>query len=144
MPGLATLSVVGVIVLAVLVVIFLKVRQKDILSAMMEKRRSTSKLVTRAEYVEGAEAIPVVVALTDDSFYYENPDLEASFELNRIDEIEYADDLATGRHHAASAEVLRLRSHGTTFEFLLDKPDVAKWRAALPARRLGSAVAQAV
>ena len=144
MPGLATLSVVGVIVLAVLVVVFLKVRQKDILSAMMEKRRPTSKLVTRAEYVEGAEAIPVVVALTDDTFYYENPDLEASFELNRIDEIEYADDLATGRHHAANAEVLRLRSHGTTFEFLLEKPECAKWRAALPARRLGSPVAQAV
>ena len=144
MPGLATLSVVGLIVLAVLVVVFLKVRQKDILSAMMEKRRPSSKLVTRAEYVEGAEAIPVVVALTDDTFFYENSDLEASFELNRIDEIEYADDLATGRHHAENAEVLRLRSHGTTFEFLLEKPECAKWRAALPARRLGSPVAQAV
>jgi len=138
MPGLATLTVVGLIVLAVLVFVFLKVRQGDLLGEIMEKRRPNSKIVSRADYVEGAEAIPVAIALTEDTFYYENPDLEASFDLVRIDEIEYADDLMTGKRHTADSQVLRLRSHGTTFEFLLSKPDTVKWQSVLPARTIGN------
>lgn len=143
MSGLATLTVVGVIVLAVLVVVFLKMRQRDLLGAIMEKRRPTSKLVSRADYVEGAQTIPVALALTGDTIYYENPDMEASFELNRIDEIEYSDELMTGKNHDERCRVLRLRSHGTTFEFLLGKNDCQKWETALPPRTLGT-VARAV
>ena len=44
-----------------------------------------------------AEQIPVALSLSADTLYYENPDMEASFELSRLDEIEYADELATGR-----------------------------------------------
>ena len=138
MPELATVTVVGVVVLAVLTVIFLKVRQKDLTGAMMEKRRASSKIVSRADYVEGAEKIPVALSLTTDCLYYENPDLEASFELNRLDEIEYAEDLATGQEIGASCRVLRLRSHGATFEFVLDQVEAAKWAAALPARTYGN------
>lgn len=137
MPELATVTLVGLVVLAVLVVIFVKVRQKDLIGAIMEKRRASSKLVSRADYVEGVEKIPVALSLTEDSLYYENPDLDASFELNRIEEIEYSDDLSTGRSHDAQYDVLRLRSHGATFEFLLEKPEWKKWMAALPPRRIG-------
>jgi hypothetical protein len=144
MPELATLTLVGLVVLAVLVVIFLKVRRKDLVGAFVEKRRPTSKLASRAEYVEGVEKIPVALSLTEDAIYYENPDLEASFELDRIEEIEYSEDLSTGRNHDASSEVLRLRSHGATFEFLLEKPECKKWMAALPARRIGQSSARAV
>jgi hypothetical protein len=126
----------GVALLAVLVVVFLRVRQKDLLGAIMEKRRAGSKLVGRAEYVEGPDSIPVAIALTADTFYYENSDLEASFDLNRIDEVEYSDELMTGKNHAASARVMRLRSHGTAFEFLVDKTEAPKWQAALPARAM--------
>ncbi|MEO6487407.1 MAG: hypothetical protein ABIO78_05630, partial [Thermoanaerobaculia bacterium] len=101
-----------------------------------------SKLVSRAEYVEGLESMPVAVALTADSFYYENPDLEASFDLNRIDEIEYGDELATGRVVEAHSHVLRLRSHGTVFEFILNNDDSARWKAAMPPRRLGPTAAR--
>ena len=143
MPGLATMTIVGVLVLAVLVVVFLKVRQRDLIAAFMEKRRSSAKLVSRADYVEGAELIPVAIALTATTFYYENPDLEASFDLDRIDEIEYSDELATGKSHTANSRVLRLRSHGTAFEFLIENAESRKWENALPARRLGP-VAHAV
>jgi hypothetical protein len=132
-----------VVVLAVLFIVFLKVRQKDLIGAMLEKRRGSSRLVSRAEYVEGAELIPVAMALTTDQLYYENPDLEASFDLNRLDEIEYADDLVTGKNHRADVRVLRLRSHGATFEFLLEKPDATRWESALPPRTLGGAAAHA-
>lgn len=145
MPGLATMTIVGVLVLAVLVVVFMKVRQRDMIGAMMEKRRSSATLVSRGDYVEGAELIPVAIALDANTFYYENPDLEASFELQRIDEVEYSDELATGKNHTDATRVLRLRSHGTAFEFLIEKAESRKWEAALPARRLGpSAHAQAV
>ena len=35
-----TITLVGVVVLVVMVVIFLKVRQKDLIGAMMQKRRN--------------------------------------------------------------------------------------------------------
>jgi len=143
MPGLATMTIIGVFVLAVLVFVFLKVRQRDLIASFMEKRRSSAKLVSRADYVEGAELIPVAIALTPNTFYYENPDLEASFDLDRIDEIEYSDELATGKNHADDCRVLRLRSHGTAFEFLIEKTESRKWEAALPPRTLGP-VARAV
>jgi hypothetical protein len=143
MSVLAILTVVGVIVLAVLVVVYLKMRQRDLLGAFMEKRRASAKLVSRADYIEGAETIPVALALTADTFYYENPDMEASFDLNRIDEIEYSDELMTGKNHGENCRVLRLRSHGTAFEFLVDRAESRKWETALPARTLGP-VARAV
>jgi hypothetical protein len=140
----ATVTIIGLAVLAVLVVIYLKLRQGDVLGALMEKRRGSSKLVTRADYVEGREQIPVALSLSADTIYYENADMEASFDLNRIDEIEYSDDLATGRD-VHGHRVLRLRSHGATFEFLLEKAIAPKWEAALPAHTYGQqASAQAV
>ena len=132
----ATVTVIGLAVLAVLVVVYLKLRRGDVLGALMDKRRGSSKLVTRADYVEGRDQIPVALSLSADTLYYESPDMEASFDLNRIDEIEYTDDLATGRD-VHGCRVLRLRSHGATFEFLLDKADAAKWAAALPAHTYG-------
>lgn len=135
MPDVGTITLVGIVVLAVLVVIFLKVRQKDLIGAMMQKRQAGATLVSRADYVEGMETIPVALALTADSLYYENPDLEASFDLNRIDEIEYGEELATGKTIGDDCTVLRLRSHGAAFEFLLEKPEAKKWMAALPPRR---------
>jgi hypothetical protein len=133
----ATVTIVGLAVLAVLLVLYLNLRRKDVLGALMDKRRASSKLVTRADYVEGREQVPVALSVTADTLYYESPDMEASFELSRLDEIEYADDLATGRD-VHGCRVLRLRSHGATFEFLIDKADVAKWMAALPARSYGN------
>lgn len=138
-------SVILVVAAVVLVSVYLKMRQRDHLDVLIKKRQPGSKLVSRAEYAEGMESIPVALALTGDTFYYENPDLEASFELSRVDEIEYDDELATGKTVDADNRVLRLRSHGAAFEFILNKEDAAKWAAALPARRMGdSAAAQAV
>jgi hypothetical protein len=136
-------TIVGVLVLAGLIIWYLKLRRKDIVGALLEKRRGSSRLVTRADYVEGAELIPVAMALTNDSLYYENPDLEASFELKRLDEIEYSDELVTGKNHTDATRVLRLRSHGATFEFLMERADSQKWESALPPRRLGTVTAHA-
>ena len=130
-------SVVGVVVLAVLVWLFLRTRSQDQISEMMEKRRTSCRLVSRAEYVEGMNDQPVALCLSDANLYYENNDMQASFELSRIDEVEYDDELATARSIAAGSRALRLRSHGQTFEFVMPVAEAAKWQAALPPRRAG-------
>jgi hypothetical protein len=132
----AWLNVVLVLAFLGAVALFFKKRRSDQLGAMMRKRQASSTLVTRAEYVEGMERMPVVLALTRETIHYENPDLEASFDLNRLDEIEYADDLATGRNLPHGCRVLRLRSHGAVFEFLLPQNECPKWMAALPPHRI--------
>ena len=137
-------TVVGLVVLAGLVAVYLRLRQRDQIAAILQKRQPTSKLVSRAEYMEGAESIPVALSLSGETFYYENPDLEASFDLARVDEIEYDDELVTGKSVPETCRALRLRSHGATFEFVLEKAEAAKWAAALPARRMGEPTAQAV
>ncbi len=144
MTMVGTITVVGLVVLAGLIVLFLRTRASDLLEEIMTKRRPTSKLVSRAEYIEGLERMPVALALTEDKFYYENPDLNAMFDLDRIDEVEYDDELATGRPVEHGCRALRLRSHGTTFEFILAPQDCAKWMAALPQHRANEEAAKAV
>lgn len=136
MPSLATLTIIGLVVLGVLIWLFFRTRTGDLITEMVEKRRPNSRLVCRADYVEGRDHIPVALALTDDTFYYENPDLQASFELRRIEEVDYDDELLTGHAADPAHRVLRLRSHGRAFEYLLARADADKWAAALPARHL--------
>jgi hypothetical protein len=144
MVSLGTATVIGVIVLAALLWFFFRTRRNDRLGEMVEKRRSGSKLVARADYVEGLERMPVAIALTSDTFFYENADLQASFELARIDEVEYDNELATGRNVDADSRVLRLRSHGATFEFIMPTAEASKWQGTLTPRRLDQSTARVV
>jgi hypothetical protein len=136
MPWVGTVTVVGLVVLAALIVFFVRTRSQDLLAEMIAKKKAGSKIVSRAEYVEGMQRMPVAISLAGDNFYYENSDLQASFDLAMIDEIEYDDELATGRSVEHGCRVLRLRSHGTTFDFILAPADCQQWMAALPPRRL--------
>jgi hypothetical protein len=133
MPFLTTITVVGLVVLAGLVWLFMRTRQRDLIADIMAKRKASSKLVVRADYIEGLEKMPVALSLTGTAIYYQNPDMEASFDLKDIEEIEYDDELATGRSVTHGCRALRLRSHGHTFEFVLQPADCQQWMAALPA-----------
>jgi hypothetical protein len=144
MAWVGTITVVGLVVLAGLIVLFVRTRAKDQIEDILNKRRPNSKLVSRADYVEGLERMPVALALADDRFYYENHDFEAQFDLRMIDEVEYDDELATGRNVDHGCRALRLRSHGTTFEFILAADVCAKWMEALPPRRANEERAKAV
>ena len=135
-------TIVGLVVLVALIWILMRMRTKDLLEEKMARRRSSSRLVSRADLVEGMERIPVALALTNEAIYYENPDLDASLDLKQIEEVEYDNETATGQ--VLDGNALRLRSHGHTFEFVLDPDSTGKWRAMLPARRLGQGTAQAV
>jgi hypothetical protein len=134
MPWLGTVTVVGLVVLVALVVLYLRLRMKDMIDEHVKKRSATSRVCSRADYVEGIERIPVALALTNDTLYYENSDLQASLELQNIDEVEYDDETATGK--SVDGKALRLRSHGHTIEFVLDANDAKLWQTALPPHRL--------
>jgi len=106
----------------------------DRINAFSERRRAGSRLVSRGELVDGNRHLTVALALTDSTFFYENPEMEASIDLEWVREIEYDNELATGGVVAAG-EVLRLRSDSQTFEFVLPNDAAARWHSVLPPRR---------
>lgn len=134
MPSVGVITIVGVVVLCALVYVFLKIRMKDLLDEFIKRRSATSRVCTRAEFVEGRDRIPVALALTDDTIYYENPDLQASLDLKLIDEVEYDDETTTGQ--SVEGKALRLRAHGHAFEFVMDANTARLWQNALPPHRL--------
>ena len=133
--ALVLITVVGLAAVAGLVFLLLRAHLNDQLSSILKKRAPSSKIAQVATFIEGIEEVPVVVAVTDGAFYYENPDLQAHFDLNLVEEIEYDDELSTAKEHH-EGKVLRLRSHGQAFEFVLPKNDAPKWMQALPPRRV--------
>ncbi len=139
---LTTVTIVGLVVLAALIWLFLRMRSKDLIEEKIARRRGSARLVSRADLIEGRERIPVALALTNDAIFYENPDLDASLDLRQIDEVEYDDETSTGQ--VLDGNALRLRSHGHTFEFVLDPDSTGKWKAMLPGRRIGQGTAHAV
>jgi len=106
----------------------------DRIAAFSEKRRVTSRIVSRGEFFDGSRHIEVALALTGETFYYENADMEASLDLEWVREIEYDTRLATGAA-IAHGKVLRLRCYSQTFEFVLPDDVVARWQTMLPPRR---------
>jgi hypothetical protein len=139
---LTVVTIVGLVVLAALIWLYFRMRSQDLIEQMMAKRRASARLVSRADFVEGLERIPVALSLTTDMICYENPDLDASLELRHIEEIEYDEETATGQ--AVDGKALRLRSHGHTFEFVLDPSAIQQWQTTLPPRHLDQGTAQAV
>jgi hypothetical protein len=139
MPQLETMTVVGVVVLAVLIWIYFRLRSKDHVEEVLAKYKTSARVCSRACLLEGMEQIPVALALSADSITYENRDLQASIDLSVIEEVEYDDETATG--HTIAGKVLRLRAHNHVFEFTLDLPSAKQWETALPARRVQTAKA---
>ncbi|HEX9982914.1 MAG TPA: hypothetical protein VGF69_06605 [Thermoanaerobaculia bacterium] len=135
---------IAVAVVVALVFVFQNMRRNDRLGELLKKRAAGAQVQSRASYVEANHLVPVALTLTGDSLHYENADLEASFELSRIDEVEYDDELVTGKNLEGKCRALRLRSHGAAFEFVLQPGDCEKWMAALPPRRMGEQTAHAV
>ncbi|MFN2442561.1 MAG: hypothetical protein ABR517_07745 [Thermoanaerobaculia bacterium] len=106
----------------------------DRIAELNEKRRATSRLVSRGEFVDGNRHLDVALAVTQDTFFYENSDMQASLDLQWVREVEYDSELATGAE-VESGKVLRLRSGSQTFEFILPADVVDRWHMTLPPRR---------
>jgi hypothetical protein len=139
MTQLETMTVVGVVVLAILIWVYFRLRSKDHVEQLLAKYKTSARVCSRACLLEGMEQIPVALAMTAESINYENRDLQASIDLSVIEEVEYDDETATG--HTVAGKVLRLRAHNHLFEFTLDLPSAKQWETALPARRVDRAKA---
>ena len=128
------LTIAAVIALAILGFNLYRRFGADRIAAFNDKRRGTSRIVSRGEFVDANRHQAVALALTQETFFYENGDMEGSIDLQWVREIEYDTELATGLA-IASGKVLRLRSHSQTFEFILPNDVVARWHMMLPPRR---------
>jgi hypothetical protein len=106
----------------------------DRIAQFNERRRSSSRMVGRGEFVDGNRHLDVALAVTQSTFFYENSDMQASLDLQWVREIEYDTELATGGV-VDGGKVLRLRSDSQTFEFVLPNDTVARWHMMLPPRR---------
>jgi hypothetical protein len=126
--------VILVPLLAVLVWILAKRLASDRLQLFSERRRGSSRLVSRGEFVDGSRHLPVALALTDVEFYYENSDMQAFLERQWIHEVEYENELSTGQS-VGDGTVLRLRCFSQTLEFVLPRDVVRQWQTFLPAHR---------
>ena len=121
------------ILVAIAVIAFLgwtlwKRTSSDSLQLFTDRRRDSSRVVGRGEFVDGSRHMPVALALTDAAFYYENSDMQASLERQWIHEVEYDDELSTGQS-IGKGTVLRLRCFSQKFEFVLppgNEPFLAK------------------
>lgn len=106
----------------------------DRIAALNERRRATSRLVSRGELVDGNRHLDVALAVTDSTLFYENGDMNASIDLHWVREIEYDNELSTGAM-PANGKVLRLRTQSQVLEFVLPEALVPRWHMMLPPRR---------
>lgn len=131
---LVWLTVVAAAVVAVLGWYLYHRFGSDRIAELNESRRTSSRMVSRGEFVDGNRHMPVALAVTQSTFFYENADMQASLDLQWVREIEYDTELATGSAIGAG-KVLRLRSNSQTFEFVLPEDMVTRWNVVLPPRR---------
>jgi hypothetical protein len=139
---LASLTILAVVIVAVLGWLLYSKVGAGRIEAMTEKRRATSRMVGRGEFVDGNSHQEVALALTASTFFYENADMEASLDIDWLREIDYDDELSTGQA-VEHGKVLRLRSDSRMFEFILPNDTVARWHMMLPPRRPQTAPATA-
>jgi hypothetical protein len=131
---LVWLSIAAVVVVGILGWNLSRRFGTDRIEALNEKRRGTSRLVSRGEFIDGNRHLDVALAVTNSTFFYENADMEGSLDLQWVREIEYDTELATGTV-PLTGKVLRLRSNSQTFEFVLPNDMVPRWHLMLPPRR---------
>lgn len=106
----------------------------DQLQVLNDQRRPASRIVGRGEFIDGSRRLEVALALTSTAFYYESSTVQASLDLEWIEEVDYDTNLATGRS-ITGGKVMRLRCHRQVFEFVLPENAAAAWETALPAGR---------
>src|SRR5438132_4671022 len=135
------LLLIAAVSVALLTWVLWKRFASDRLKLFSDRRRGSSRLVSRGEFVDGNRRMPVALALTDLAFYYENSDMQASLERQWIHEVEYDDELSTAQS-IGEGTVLRLRCFSQTFEFVLPADTVRQWKSFLPPHKMMETPAQ--
>lgn len=126
--------VLAAVVVIGLIVWFRRLREDDRMTVLLAHTPGASMISSRAQLIEGGSHIPVALTLAPTRITYRNEDVDASIDIGQIDEVEYGSDLVTGG--IAGGAVLRLRSHGRAFEFVLDVAAAERWSQRLPPHRV--------
>jgi hypothetical protein len=127
--------VISILVLVGIYLLVMRQRSKSRIDEIMNKRKQEAILSHRGIFLEGREKLPVALTLTRRSVLYENEDLEARLDLDTVDEVEYDDETITGLEQDGH-RVIRLRTHGNSFEFMVTAAEAAEWEEHLPAHRV--------
>ena len=101
----------------------------------IRRRKMTARISSMAGLIQGGNRIPVALTLERSQIFYESDALQARLEIDRIDEVEYDTEQGTRK------EILRLRAHGQSLEFVLDPAAAREWAALLPPHRFGDPAA---
>src|ERR1041385_5776040 len=114
----------------------------DRIRQVMDRRRASSRLVSRGELIDGNRHLPVDLALSESALFYESSDLQASLDLEWIGEVEYDDAVVTGQY-VGDGSILTIRCYSQAFEFLIPIAVLPLWQAVLPAHQAARAGAPA-
>src|SRR5437867_11117368 len=123
--------IAAVVALVVLVWGFRIARSRDNFAELIRRRKPTARISSMAELLDGGNHIPVALTLEKTQIFYESNFLQAKLEIARLDEVEYDSEQGTGKN------ILRLRAHSQSFQFILDASSARDWAVLLPARRFG-------
>ena len=136
MSLLALWTLTGIMTVALLGWLLQREFLKDRFAAIFARGRD-ARVASRAALVDGGQKIDVALMLQPSEivFFTASSELEAHIDIDRIDEVEYDNELATGGQ-IDKGQVLRLRSHGQAYEFLLDDRAAASWASHLPPHRM--------
>jgi hypothetical protein len=129
-----TASLIGAVIVAVLGWNLLRRFASDRIQRLMDGRRSSSRLVSRGEYIDEGRHVRVSLALNGAAFYYESAESKDSLDLEWVEEVEYGNDDVTGPI-IGEARLMRLRCFDQPFEFLIPIDALHYWQAMLPAHR---------
>lgn len=122
------------IVLAGLVWTYRRLHKDADVTELLSHPDAAAMLSSRAQLIDGGNHIAVALTLASSRITYRNAMVDASIDIREIDEVEYGSDLVTGG--IADGAVLRLRSHGRAFEFVLDNATAERWSHRLPPHRM--------
>ena len=127
-----TAGVIGAVIAAALAWNLTKRLASDRIQRLMDRRRSSSRLVSRGEYLDGGRHVPVSLALSGSAFYYESAGSKESLNLEWVEEVTYGHDPVSG-HFIGEARLLRLLCFDQPYEFLISVDVIRFWQAMLPA-----------
>lgn len=134
MSNNSLILVFGAIAVITLTLWYRRLREDDRFAVIMSRGRATGMITSRAHLIDGANHIPVALTLGAQQITYQNSDLDASIDIQQIDEVEYGSDLVTGG--IADGAVMRLRAHGRAIEFIFDLDTAERWSNRLPPHRM--------
>jgi hypothetical protein len=138
MSFLTIFAILGFAIIAALVWGLSRARSRGNFDEFIRGHKTTAQISSMAELIDSGNHVEVALTLDRTQIFYENAHLQARLDIARLDEVEYDSEQGTGKN------ILRLRAHNQSFEFILDPAIARQWTALLPPHRMGEPVLSVV